>query len=66
MRECPGKESLHSRILLKNITGSGDSWARADMEFLDSDGGLVARLENYDCVVDTSLSEAFTRNRLSV
>ncbi len=48
------------------ITGSGDSWARADMEFLDSDGGLVARLENYDCVVDTSLSEAFTRNRLSV
>jgi len=48
------------------ITGSGDSWARADMEFLDSDGVLVARLENYDCVVDASLSEAFTRNRLSV
>ncbi len=48
------------------ITESGDSWARADMEFLDSDGGLVARLENYDCVVDTSLSEAFSRNRLSV
>ena len=48
------------------ITGSGDSWARADMEFLDADGGLVARLENYDCVVDASLSEAFTRNRLSV
>jgi hypothetical protein len=48
------------------ITGRGDSWARADMEFVDSEGGLVARLENYDCVVDTSLSEAFTRNRLSV
>ena len=48
------------------ISESGNSWARADMEFLDSDGGLVARLEDYECVVDTSLSEAFTRNRLSV
>ena len=47
------------------ITGRGDSWARADMEFVDREGGLIARLENYDCVVDASLSEAFTRNRLS-
>ena len=48
------------------ISENGDRWAKADMDFLDGDGGLVARLEDYECVLDTSLSEAFTRNRLSV
>jgi hypothetical protein len=47
------------------ISESGKRWARADIEFLDDKGDLVARLEDYECVVDTSLSEAFTRNRLS-
>ena len=48
------------------IRENGNRLARADIEFLDGEGGLVARLENYECVLDTSLSEAFTRNRLPV
>ena len=26
---------------------------------------LIARMENYECVLDASLNEAFTRNRLT-
>ena len=48
------------------ISENGNRWARADMEFLDSEGGLVARLEDYECFMDAALNEAFTRNRLSV
>ena len=48
------------------IRENGNRLARADIEFLDGEGGLVARLEDYECVLDTSLSEAFTRNRLPV
>jgi hypothetical protein len=48
------------------IRENGNRLARADIEFLDSKGGLVARLEDYECVLDTALSEAFTRNRLPV
>ena len=48
------------------INENGNRLARADMDFIDGEGGLVARLEDYECVLDNSLSEAFTRNRLSV
>jgi acyl transferase domain-containing protein/acyl carrier protein len=39
--------------------------AVADIEFLDSDGGLVARLDAYECVIDTSLNQAFLRNQMT-
>ncbi|QEH37091.1 Phenolphthiocerol synthesis polyketide synthase type I Pks15/1 [Aquisphaera giovannonii] len=38
--------------------------AVADIEFTDADGGLVARIDAYECVVDASLNQAFRRNRL--
>jgi NAD(P)-dependent dehydrogenase (short-subunit alcohol dehydrogenase family) len=38
--------------------------ATADIDFLDDVGGLVARVEGYDCVIDASLNQAFRRNRL--
>jgi NAD(P)-dependent dehydrogenase (short-subunit alcohol dehydrogenase family)/acyl carrier protein len=38
--------------------------AVADIEFLDPDGALVARIEGYECVIDASLNQAFRRNRL--
>ncbi len=37
-----------------------------DLDYLDRNGVLIARLENYECVVDASLNEAFRRNRLPV
>jgi len=39
--------------------------ASADIEFLDpATGALVARIEDYECVIDASLNEKFRRNRL--
>jgi hypothetical protein len=42
-----------------------DHRAVADIEFLDSRGKAVARIESYECVIDSSLNQAFRRNRLS-
>jgi NAD(P)-dependent dehydrogenase (short-subunit alcohol dehydrogenase family)/acyl carrier protein len=40
--------------------------AVADVEFVDPDSGqLVARIEDYECVIDPSLNEAFQKNELS-
>jgi acyl transferase domain-containing protein/NADP-dependent 3-hydroxy acid dehydrogenase YdfG len=39
--------------------------ALADIEFLDADGKLVARLEGYESVIDAGLQRAFRRNRLA-
>jgi hypothetical protein len=38
--------------------------AVADIEFVDSEGSPVARIESYECVIDSSLNQAFRRNRL--
>ncbi|MEE8495368.1 MAG: polyketide synthase dehydratase domain-containing protein, partial [Xanthomonadales bacterium] len=39
--------------------------AVASIEFLDQKGALVARIEDYQCVIDPSLSRAFGRNKLT-
>ncbi|MFQ5660065.1 MAG: SDR family NAD(P)-dependent oxidoreductase [Gammaproteobacteria bacterium] len=38
----------------------------ATIEFIDKDGNLLARMENYECVADASLNEAFNRNKLDL
>jgi NAD(P)-dependent dehydrogenase (short-subunit alcohol dehydrogenase family) len=40
-----------------------DGLARADIDFTDEQGRLVARLEGYECVLDPKLARAFRRNR---
>jgi len=53
------------RIQIK-VTSERAHNACADIEFLDrSSGKLIARLENYECVIDSSLQQAFLRNQLS-
>ncbi len=48
------------------VTAEREHGASADMEFLDrSSGKLIARLEDYECVIDPSLQQAFLRNQLS-
>ena len=37
--------------------------ARADIDFVDPAGSLIARIEDYECVIDASLQSAFRRNR---
>jgi hypothetical protein len=39
--------------------------ALADIDFVDTDGRLIARLEGYECVLDPALQRAFRRNRLA-
>jgi acyl transferase domain-containing protein/NAD(P)-dependent dehydrogenase (short-subunit alcohol dehydrogenase family) len=48
------------------ITAERGHGANADIEFLDCHTGkLVARLEDYECVIDPSLGKAFQRNQLA-
>jgi len=47
------------------IRQASDARAVADIEFLDARGELVARLDSYECVIDSSLNQAFLRNRLT-
>ncbi|HEY3307612.1 MAG TPA: SDR family NAD(P)-dependent oxidoreductase [Desulfuromonadaceae bacterium] len=47
------------------VTAEREHGATADMEFLDRNSGkLVARLEDYECVIDPSLGRAFQLNQL--
>ena len=48
------------------IDASNEHNAHATIEFLDpKDKTLVARIDDYECVIDASLNEAFQRNRLA-
>ena len=48
------------------VTAERSHGATADIEFLDrTSGKLIARLENYECIIDPSLQKAFQRNQLA-
>ncbi len=49
--------------VVARVTKDGPSMALADIDFLDADGRTVARIEGYECVIDSSLNAAFRRNR---
>jgi len=52
------------RVVVR-IRSRAEHKAESDIDFLDPETGeLVARIEGYDCVMDTSLTSAFERNRL--
>ena len=47
------------------VSRQSPSGAAADMEFVDpADGRLIARIEDYECVIDASLNQSFQRNKL--
>jgi acyl transferase domain-containing protein/NAD(P)-dependent dehydrogenase (short-subunit alcohol dehydrogenase family)/acyl carrier protein len=48
------------------VTRDNGTYARADIDITDAaDGSLVARLEDYECVIDPTLNQAFRRNHLA-
>ncbi len=49
--------------VVARVTEAGPHKARADVDFLDDRGQPVARIEDYECVIDASLKAAFRRNR---
>jgi NAD(P)-dependent dehydrogenase (short-subunit alcohol dehydrogenase family) len=44
------------------VQRSSERLALCDMDFVDADGGLIARLEGYECVIDPALERAYRRN----
>ncbi len=47
------------------IDQSSAARAVANIELIDQGGRLIARLDQFECVIDSSLNQAFRRNRLS-
>ena len=39
-------------------------FARADIDYLDPDGRVVAQMQDYECVMEKNLNVAFRRNQL--
>ena len=50
--------------IVARVERPSESRATADLDFLDTEGNLVARIEGYECVIDGSLHAKFRRNRL--
>jgi len=47
------------------VTSQSASKAAAEIDFVDpTSGALIARIEDYQCVIDTSLNASFQRNKL--
>ncbi len=59
-------DSFRNKDITINISVKkhNESSATADMEFVDSHGVLIARVENYECIIDPSLEKAFAKNSL--
>jgi hypothetical protein len=51
--------------VVAEIRHSSATRATVDIDFLDAQGTLVARLDAYECVIDASLNQAFLRNQLA-
>jgi hypothetical protein len=51
--------------IVARITLASERSARADIGFLAADGTLIAKIDDYECVIDASLNQAFRRNELA-
>jgi len=49
-----------------NVVDHSEHRALATIEFIDKNDQLIARIDNYECVIDASLEEAFTNNKLHI
>ena len=52
--------------VVARITRQSEHRATADLEFLDGAGKLIARLSDYECVIDASLNQAFRANQIDI
>jgi hypothetical protein len=52
------------RIVIQVLSRSKNK-ALANIEFIDPEGALIARMENYECVTDPLLNKAFADNHLT-
>jgi NAD(P)-dependent dehydrogenase (short-subunit alcohol dehydrogenase family) len=47
------------------VTKDNGQFARADIDYLDADGVVVAQVQDYECVIDRQLDAAFRKNQLA-
>ncbi len=47
------------------ITQDRGTLARADIQFVDADGKLIAQMRDHESVIDANLTTAFRHNRLA-
>ncbi|HEX4612966.1 MAG TPA: SDR family NAD(P)-dependent oxidoreductase, partial [Urbifossiella sp.] len=50
--------------VVARVTRDNGTFARADIDYLDADGQVVAQLQDYECMMMDTLNQAFTRNQL--
>ncbi len=50
--------------VVARITADNGTVARADLDFLDLSGTPIARMKQYECVIDPKLNQTFRRNHL--
>jgi NAD(P)-dependent dehydrogenase (short-subunit alcohol dehydrogenase family)/acyl carrier protein len=46
------------------VTRDNGTFVRADLDYRDADGAVVAQVQDYECMIDPKLNAAFRRNRL--
>jgi hypothetical protein len=52
--------------LVVRITRDNGTFARADIDYLDSNGLVIAQLQDYECVIEKSMNQAYRRNQLGM
>ncbi len=52
--------------LVVRITRDNGTFARADIDYLDPDGVVIAQVQDYECIIEKSMNQAYRRNRLGV
>jgi acyl transferase domain-containing protein/NAD(P)-dependent dehydrogenase (short-subunit alcohol dehydrogenase family)/acyl carrier protein len=52
--------------LVVRITRDNGTFARADIDYLDPDGRIVAQVQDYECVIEKSMNQAYRRNQLGI
>jgi hypothetical protein len=51
------------RVVIR-VTRDNGTFARADIDYLDAAGQVVAQMQDYECMMEKSLNQAFRRNQL--
>ncbi|GAK60375.1 erythronolide synthase [Candidatus Vecturithrix granuli] len=65
-RQFNSKFSPEGGRIVAKVTTNEQHHARATIEFLDLNGNLLARMEEYECTIDSSLNQAFRKNTLEI
>jgi acyl transferase domain-containing protein/acyl carrier protein len=52
--------------LVVRVTRDNGTFARADIDYLDADGQVIAQVQDYECVIEKGMNAAYRRNKLGM